>query len=385
MNKDTPKKEWIRNGEAYFPNTISEGTKFDKLKPGVYTIKESRMGLYLENTAKEFSFNHKIYGLNTRFIKRCLTSFNNTDSNMGVLLNGLKGTGKTVTAKILANLLELPIIVIKETFEGAAFDFLAENITQDSVIMIDEFEKTISEDDQKKMLTFMDGLHNSEHKRVFILTTNKMDIDSNLIDRPSRVRYIRTFDNLDAETIIEVVDDILQKDRLHHRDELIELIKTFNIITIDNIKQFINEVNIHNESPDELFNDFNVVKMKFYYKAEDITNEDKKKELGFPIDLGDRKIENKQYISRLGTIAKVISEDTYVVNIDDDRYRYLNIRESEDYQNKRNTKGSKFDYINENTSLNEAVELIGEEDAFKFFFKKVKITKEKSTHPSFVF
>ena len=59
------------------------------------------------------------------------------------------------------------------------------------------------------MLSIMDGATNSEHRRVFLLTTNSLYINDNLLQRPGRIRYLKTFKDLTPEIIEEIVDDFL--------------------------------------------------------------------------------------------------------------------------------------------------------------------------------
>lgn len=70
-------------------------------------------------------------------------------------------------------------------------------------------------------------LHSEE---IFILTTNSLSINENLIERPGRVRYIKTFRDLTAEIIEEVVDDLLKHKQF--RNDTIRFISSLESITI---------------------------------------------------------------------------------------------------------------------------------------------------------
>ena len=80
-------------------NTVSEiNPNFaveSKIPVGVYDICITRMGIHLEKISNEFVFPYKIYGLQTNFIDHIIKTYNNTDGNMGILMNGIKGTGKS--------------------------------------------------------------------------------------------------------------------------------------------------------------------------------------------------------------------------------------------------------------------------------------------------
>lgn len=47
-------------------------------------------GFYLSKIAESFTFDYKLYGLNQKFIDYVLRT--NTTGNLGVLLDGIKGT-----------------------------------------------------------------------------------------------------------------------------------------------------------------------------------------------------------------------------------------------------------------------------------------------------
>lgn len=51
-------------------------------------------GFYLSKIAESFTFDYKLYGLNQKFIDYVLRTYENTTGNLGVLLDGIKGTGK---------------------------------------------------------------------------------------------------------------------------------------------------------------------------------------------------------------------------------------------------------------------------------------------------
>lgn len=115
------------------------------------------------------------------------------------------------------------------------------------------------------MLTIMDGASNSEYRRVFLLTTNELRVESNMIQRPGRVRYLKTFDHLKPVIIKEIIDDIL----IHKQftDECVQFISSLETITVDIVKAVLNEVNIHEESPTAFEGIFNVKKLKGKYNV----------------------------------------------------------------------------------------------------------------------
>lgn len=214
-----------------------------KIPVGVYNISITRRGIILEKIGDEFIFPYKIYGLQTDFINHIIKTYNNTIGNIGVLMNGIKGTGKTVSAKILANQLQLPVIILKNMGDNTsiAIDYIS-TLACDCIVFMDEFEKNFSTDNQE-ILQLMDGVYNSEYRKVFLLTTNELNVSNNLLGRPSRIRYIRQFGNLDKAIVEEYIDENLMD--MSAKQDIIDFIDTLTISTIDILKSIVSEVNIH--------------------------------------------------------------------------------------------------------------------------------------------
>jgi DNA-directed RNA polymerase subunit F len=233
-----------------------KAVQLDKLERAVYTIHQDLFGFYLEKENDEFTFDYKLYGLETKLVNRVLKSYHGKGTgNLGVLLNGLKGTGKSVSAKIISNKLNLPVILISKEIKNC--HFFINSIPQNIVVFIDEYEKIFGQ--SSEMLTIMDGALNSDYRRVFLLTTNELTVDRNLIERPSRIRYLKKFSDLSPVIVAEIVDDILEHKEL--RESCIKFISSLETITVDIVKSVLEEVNIHHEAPEEFADMFNVKKL----------------------------------------------------------------------------------------------------------------------------
>ena len=143
------------------------------------------------------------------------------------------------------------------------FSFLA-SFNFDCLFFFDEFEKQFGEHDSS-VLQFMDGIYTSEYRRIFLLTTNNLTVNENLLSRPSRIRYVRQFGNLDKK----VVDEYLE-DNLHDKTNktlLIDYIDTLTISTIDILKAIVEEANIHGvEEFIKMKNSFNVTTASYHYR-----------------------------------------------------------------------------------------------------------------------
>lgn len=173
------------------------------------------------------------------FIKRVLHSYNNdTKNTTGILLTGDKGSGKTVTAKVIAQKANLPIVVIhSETLLTELNDFF-KSFDDPVCILFDEVDKNFATRD---LLTFLDGIQKTA-KKLVVMTANDSDrIDEFLKNRCSRIRYYRNYDILeDAKEYAEMI----AKDRgLENIEEVVDFITTkIKFPSIDNICSFIDEI-----------------------------------------------------------------------------------------------------------------------------------------------
>lgn len=259
---------WIQDGNTFMKGSATTKAHPEGLPKGIYEVKESMTGYYLNRLGDSFVFNYKLYGINNEFIDHFIKTYNNTAGNLGILFNGIKGTGKTVTAEELCNRLKLPVIIVKSCKgEDDMLEFLATQINFDCIFFFDEYEKEFKE--SSSVLSFMDGVHNSQYRKIFLLTTNELEINNNLLGRPSRIRYVRSFGNLPEETTLELLNDILiDKNAI---EPVLDLIRQMQIVTVDLVKALAQEVNIHGvDKIDLIRKNFNLEFSDFTYLVESI-------------------------------------------------------------------------------------------------------------------
>lgn len=250
------RQKWINEGGVLFPIPGS-ATLLSTPGNGVFRIfVDARTGrIGLEKIAESFIVNFKVYGTEGKAINDHIIHTWNSDvfqksgKNLGVIFNGLKGTGKTIAAKQLCNRLGLPTIVVSKPVDGLLEFIQALNF--EAAVLIDEAEKTFDEESEI-LLKMIDGVYNHRRK-LYILTTNELTLDDNLIGRPGRIRYVKQFGNLELDVINEVIADTLEDKSL--ADGLINLVNSLEISTIDILKSLIEECNITGRIPDpNLFN-----------------------------------------------------------------------------------------------------------------------------------
>ena len=263
------KQIWLQDGNIFSQGSSTTVSHPEGLPKGIYEVKLSMTGFYLSKIAESFTFDYKLYGLNQKFIDYVLKTYKNTTGNLGVLLDGIKGTGKTVTAKELCNNLQLPVILVQSMGDSndKLIKYLSTAINFDCIFFFDEYEKEFK--NSSDVLSFMDGTYNSIYRKVFLLTTNELNVDPNLLGRPSRIRYKKSFSNLPEEVTRELLNDILEDKTAI--EKVIELTHCMNIITIDLIKAIATEINIHGaESLPYIKETFNIEFSKFTYLYREI-------------------------------------------------------------------------------------------------------------------
>lgn len=298
---------WLKNGRIL--NQVDGSVQLIKNLPNkVYTIQKNPISgeLYLEEYADSFHFGFKIYGMESPLIEHIMKTFENTTGNLGVLFNGVKGTGKTITSKLIANRMNLPIILVNNAFDNLP-DFISK-ICCNCVLFFDEYEKTFKKDyDDKGILSIMDGVFNSPYRRIFLLTTNNLYVNENLIGRPSRIRYKKTFGNLQPEVVQEYLDDNLKNKK--YTQEIIEFIDSLAISTIDILKAIVDELNIHDIPLASFKNFFNVETAKYSWNLKVKTIYDSEDE-----EDGEYTVEKfKKDLSRIGKKEKNDDDKEYVV------------------------------------------------------------------------
>lgn len=238
----------------YYP---CENKVIKEIPKGVYTLSYNRRHYKIEAKYSGDSFRvpNKIYCLDDKFIDRVMDAFGRRNSNLGVLMNGYKGSGKTITAKVICNRLDLPVFVVTEKFDADEIQVFVNALEQDCILFIDEYEKVFGRDDE--LLSLMDGSLNLRNNILFLLTSNDMDINQNLINRPSRIFFIKQFGGLEESDIETILDDyLINKSNI---GEIKELILLFEEVTIDNIMIFLSEVNYaKNKNLEDIIRNLNI-------------------------------------------------------------------------------------------------------------------------------
>lgn len=255
----------------FYPGSVKLSNSLEPGKVYHFEVDHNFGTMELRPTGK-LKIPEKLYDFEQKFREQVLAILRNPTSNMnvGVLLEGYKGQGKSVIAKQLAIESGLPVIVINGMIPKIAdFTKFLSEIHQDYVLFIDEFEKFFSETDhpenkfhtQDSFLTFLDGAFGLDHKRLVIFTSNK-EIGDKFINRPSRIRYYKKFNFMKKQ-----VFDAIVADKLENQEHKKDLENNLDIpsCTIDILTTIIDEMNVHKKKYSEFKEFFNHKERKITY------------------------------------------------------------------------------------------------------------------------
>lgn len=254
--------EFIKVGEKIVNKPT--GLDYDLVNSKVYNLKWDRYNgmSYFEEDGL-LSLPAKVYTTKSddAFIKRVNTYFQKTSKlSTGVMLSGIKGTGKTVMAKVIAKNSNLPIIVVDEDYPTGRINDFFRKFETPVTIIFDEVDKHWDTED---LLGWLDGVQTNAKKLVLFTCNNEDRVNDYLKDRCSRVRYIRHFEaNDNARFLREILrDKDIAEDKIE--DIYTFIVNNFGLLSIDNILSFIDEKLLFPElSNEEIFNDMNISSKK---------------------------------------------------------------------------------------------------------------------------
>lgn len=225
------------------------GIALDRIPAGYYRIgfNPDAGQFYLANV-EPLQVADKIYGSLLEHLPRIEEAFaNQTDKPLSVLLEGLKGSGKSLLMKTLAKRfveLEDGIVLMCNTpFTGDAYFEFLQKITQKKIVLMDEFDKVYKEiEDRNRILTLLDG--NFASHTLFILTMNASLVSGNFEffhNRPGRVMFSIKFKGVPSDVIeAYAVDHLTDQSKVC---DVVQFVKRFTDFNMDMLSKLINEIN----------------------------------------------------------------------------------------------------------------------------------------------
>ena len=240
--------KYVRQGSMYVPTPNTALDVHPKLPPGTYIIVMPGPGMFAFDEVESFKLPKKLYGDTTANADRILRTFADRPNGTGVMLNGEKGSGKTLLAKTLAikaAKMGVPTILINAEWHGDGFNKLIQSIDQPAILIFDEFEKVYESETQEEILTLLDGVFPT--KKLFVFTCNdKWKVNQHMRNRPGRVFYYLEYKGLGVEFVREYCEDNLNnKD---HIDGVCILSHLYDHFNFDMLTAIVEEMNRYNEN-----------------------------------------------------------------------------------------------------------------------------------------
>lgn len=216
-------KQFHDHGDHYCFSTRREGDQpSDHLPAGVYNLEvESHpmtgTKLKFVRHADRYSLPEKRFGARNRHLARVRADYDITNPALGVLLKGLKGSGKSMFAEELGNHIVgmgLPVLQIEQAFD---LDILrvALSMIGPCMLYFDEFGKIYQEEESRAKLLalFSDSTLNGV---LFVITGNSdEEFTDALMNRPGRFRYRLHFKGLTVDDVVEVAEHYHVPQQLH--------------------------------------------------------------------------------------------------------------------------------------------------------------------------
>lgn len=249
---------FLKNGNRYRVTTDDALDLHETLPVGTYFVRFSMdFGFYLEST-DDFRTPNTIYGSTERDAERILKTFEQRSGSTGCLLCGSKGSGKTLLAKLIASKAaekNIPTLIVNAPFQGDNFNTFLATITQEVVVVFDEFEKVYEKDDQKGLLTILDGVVGN--KKLYVMTANDLyRIEAHLKNRPGRFYYLMEFKGVTQEFIREYCElNLVNQDYI---EKIVILSTLFYEFNFDMLQALVEECNRFGEDPTDAAKYLNV-------------------------------------------------------------------------------------------------------------------------------
>lgn len=208
---------------------------YDKIPAGTYVVCFDQFSGFFLRTKPDMQITEKVYGKHTDKVNKVMASFERFNRNLGIILSGDKGIGKSMFARMLSAECikrDIPVIVVDSFIPNIA-SFI-ESIDQEVMVLFDEFDKTFAkgkndgEDPQATMLSLFDGTSNG--KKMFVVTCNFLySLNDFLVNRPGRFHYHFRFDYPSATEIRTYLQDKIPENMYGQIDAVIAFSRKVNL------------------------------------------------------------------------------------------------------------------------------------------------------------
>ena len=241
---------------------------YDRLPAKTYIIRFAKLsGFYLDEYSDIDVAEDRIYGNHVQKAQKVLRSFGQFGRNLGVILSGNKGIGKSLFARLLSGEAlknDIPVIIVDKYISGIAS--YIETIDQNIMVLFDEFDKTFGDvkvpdgevEAQAALLGLFDGI--TSGKKLFVITCNDIrKLSDFIVNRPGRFHYHFRFEYPSAEEIKTYLYDKLDKSRHSEIEHIIAFSRKVDL-NYDCLRAIAFEIN-NGESFQDAISDLNIINL----------------------------------------------------------------------------------------------------------------------------
>lgn len=257
--------EYIQGGNIFKVGESSTAARHQKLPAGQYVIhynKEFDFWYFVRQPS--FNLPKKLYGAADGRADRIFNTWEQRlkkhGKGTGVLLEGVKGSGKTLVAKRVANAAEqagYPVIIVGQNYFKDDFKAVLNNLGR-CVIIFDEFEKVYDErNHQAQLLTLFDGVYNLQ-ALSFVIVNDVARVSEHMRERPGRFWYRFRCGGVSEEVAQEFCFDHLQD--LDKLEDIMKLRKQALNFTFDHLQCLVEELNRYGETVEEASQILNIAR-----------------------------------------------------------------------------------------------------------------------------
>jgi hypothetical protein len=242
---------YVKHGDCLFPTSKANLDIHETLGDGVYEVKfdKDKNSFYFQ-VSPEFKIPPKLYGDFSETADRILNTYGKREGTTGALLSGLKGSGKSMLAKLVSARakasLGIPTILVGQAFSGPAFCNVIRDIPK-SVIIFDEFEKMYNdeENEQDGLLSLFDGVFTS-HSLILVTCNNEWRVSEYFKNRPGRIFYTLEFDGLDQAFVKDYCEDKLENKE--NTSQVLDITGLASNYSFDMLQALVEEMNRYKET-----------------------------------------------------------------------------------------------------------------------------------------
>jgi hypothetical protein len=184
----------------------------DHVPAQIYEVGMSENGLLLVKDRKSFTVPERKYGKHMAWFKAVTSRYDRLNPSMGVIMVGLKGSGKSMLAEDICNwgiAQDLPVLFINQKIPVQLIHSAVSSIGP-CIVYFDEFGKSYRASDDSSVANERDTMitlfSDSSHRGVlFIATGNGFgEFSDFMIDRPGRFEFRLNFGGLTVQSAADI-------------------------------------------------------------------------------------------------------------------------------------------------------------------------------------